>query len=196
MKAQIYRFKIVYVGYENVVNREVEVSSNYTLARLGCCVLVAFDTLAYHLFNMSFNGTLYEIPDYYDFELDESTVDPRDIRLSKLNMNIGDSIEMTYDYGCDQQFLLTLESITEMVKGSGPSYPKIIAGTGKGILDDIPPSEFGEIIKKIDRNGISNHRYMAPSGKEESWDYRDFDLAFANMSFRNLVEYVAQAFEA
>ena len=45
MKAQIYRLKITYDGYEKILNRTVDVSSNFTMAKLGYLVLAAFDVL-------------------------------------------------------------------------------------------------------------------------------------------------------
>lgn len=111
-------------------------------------------------------------------------------------MQVGDKIEMVYDYGCEQEFVLTFGGASEMVKGSGPSYPRIISGSGKGILDDVSPDEFGEIIAEIDKVGVSNHKYLAPNGEEEDWDYRDFDAEIANMSFRYDVEAVEQAYES
>ena len=180
MKAQIYRFKMEYVGYEDKINRVVDVSSNFTMAKLGYSVLAAFDTLANHLFGMTYKGKRYEIA--IDEDFDESAIDLTTVKLNKLDLQVGDKIEMVYDYGCGQEFVLTFEGVSEMVKGSGPSYPKIISGAGKGILEDVFPDEFGEIIAEIDKNGVSNHKYLAPNGEEEDWDYRDFDAEIANMA--------------
>ena len=151
MKAQIYRLKITYDGYEKILNRTVDVSSNFTMAKLGYLVLAAFDTLAYHLFYLRFNGRRYELETDDNFRsigMEEMT-DPRTVKLNQLGMNIGDEISMCYDYGCDQMFTIKLESVTDMEKGTASEYPKGIDGAGKGILDDVFPGEFGAIVRKI-----------------------------------------------
>ena len=118
MKAQIYRLKITYDGYEKILNRTVDVSSNFTMAKLGYLVLAAFDTLAYHLFYLRFNGRRYELETDDNFRsigMEEMT-DPRTVKLNQLGMNIGDEISMCYDYGCDQMFTIKLESLADMEK--------------------------------------------------------------------------------
>lgn len=193
MKAQIYRFKMEYVGFEDKINRVVDVSSNFTMAKLAYSVLAAFDTLAYHLYNMTFKGQTFKIA--LDEDIDEFAGDPTTVKLNKLNLQVGDKIDMLYDYGCDQRFVITFVGASEMAKGSGPSYPRIISGSGKGILEDVFPVEFGEIIAEIDKTGVSNHKYLSSSGEEKDWDYREFDAEIANMSFRYEVEAIAQGYE-
>lgn len=194
MKAQIYRFKITYDEYGDKINRTVEVSSNYTLANLGFLVLAAFDTLAYHLFYISYNGKRFEIPlDEDDFG--EPATDPREVRLNALGLNIGDAMEMVYDFGCEQTFSIVLDGISEMPKGTSTAYPRIVAGAGKGILDDVAPYDFGEIIKKIDKTGKSDHVYLSPYGTEERWDYRAFDIEEANRTLKRDISAIAQGFE-
>ena len=140
MAVQVYTFRITYLGVENRIWRTAQVSSNYDLARLGFMVLSTFDTLACHLFSMNYNGLNY----FLDIEELESAPEGTVggilglTKLSKLKMNIGDKILMTYDYGCDQQFELELVSAEPILHGKGTSYPKIIDGEGKGIVDDIP----------------------------------------------------------
>ena len=194
MKAQICRFKITYDEYGDKINRTVEVSSNYTLANLGFLVLAAFDTLAYHLFYISYNGKRFEIPlDEDDFG--EPAADPREVRLNTLRLNIGDVMEMVYDFGCEQTFRIVLDGIYEMPKGTSTAYPKIIAGAGKGILDDVSPYEFGKIIENIDKTGKSDYMYYSPYETEELWDYREFDIERTNRTLKRDIPVIAQRYE-
>lgn len=62
MAAQIYTFKITYENCDNRIWRTAEVSSNYTLAKLGYLILASFDTLAYHLFEITFREDRYVLP--------------------------------------------------------------------------------------------------------------------------------------
>lgn len=194
MKAQIYRFKITYDEYEDIINRTVDVSSNYLLSRLGYLVLASFDTLAYHLFEMSYRDKRYEIT-LEDDEFAEDALDPRDVTLKQMELEVGSVIRMDYDYGCDQRFTLELVDILEMEKGTSTKYPMIVDGAGKGILDDVSPYEFGKIVNKIKKSGKSTHTYIAPSGEREPWDYREFDLNEANRTLKRDIADIEMGFE-
>ena len=122
---QIYTFRITYRGCEEKIWRVAEVSSNNTLAQLGYTILVTFDTLAYHLFSISCKGISYAL------DTDEEEIDDalrlRGVKLSALNLQIGDQLEMTYDFGCEQIFNIELTGIQDMPKGRGRAYPRIAA---------------------------------------------------------------------
>ncbi|WP_366515331.1 hypothetical protein [Ruminococcus sp.] len=61
--ARVYTFKIIYMGCENKIWRDIQISSNSTMAVLGYAVLSSFSTCAYHLFYMEYKGTNYELND-------------------------------------------------------------------------------------------------------------------------------------
>ncbi len=193
MKAQVYKFKIEYEGFEKIIWRDIEVSSNYTFAKLGYLVLASFDTLANHLFFLEYNGRHFEID--LGGELGKDNIDPTEIKLGSINLEIGSEIMMTYDYGCEQVFKITLLEIYDMEKGASVNYPKIIAGAGKGILNDIFSEDFKVIIDEIDKTGKSEHTYMNPYGEYVKWDYRDFDIELLNKSLKYDIETIRQAYE-
>ena len=192
MKAAVYKFLIGYKGYEDKIWREVEVSGNYKLSKLGYLVLVSFDTLANHLFFIEHNDNHYEI-DLYD-ELEDNN-DPTTVSLNKMGLEIGSVMKMVYDYGCEQEFVITLKEITDMEKGTSIKYPKIVAGQGKGILDNMFSEEFGKVIKQIDKKNKSEQMYLSPTGEYELWDYRDFDIDEMNRTLKSDIESVQAGFE-
>ena len=104
MSVQIYTFKITYADCDNKIWRIAAVSSNYTLAKLGYMILASFDTMAYHLFEMKFKGTTYflteedfeDLPNYDNERYDLSGVH----KIGTLGLNVGDTIQMTYDLDC------------------------------------------------------------------------------------------------
>ena len=53
---------------------------------------------------------------------------------------------MTCDFGCKHQFTLELIDTAAMPQGHGRAYPKILDGTGRGMIEDIPASELLEIM--------------------------------------------------
>lgn len=194
MKANVYKFLIGYKGYEEKIWREVEVSGNYPLSKLAYLVLDSFDTLANHLFFIEHNGNHYEI-DFDDDFYDEESIDPTTVKLNNMGLEIGSVMEMVYDYGCEQEFVITLKEISDMEKGTSLKYPRIVAGQGKGILDNMFSDEFGEVIKQIDENNKSEQMYLSPTGEYELWDYRDFDIDEMNRTLKSDIEAIQNGFE-
>lgn len=198
MKANVYKFLIGYKGYEEKIWREVEVSGNYPLSKLAYLVLASFDTLANHLFFIEHNGKHYEIDfddDFYDEVYDEESIDPTTVKLNNMGLEIGSVMEMVYDYGCEQEFVITLKEISDMEKGTSLKYPRIVAGQGKGILDNMFSEEFGEVIKQIDEKNKSEQMYLSPTGEYELWDYRDFNIDEMNRTLKSDIEAIQNGFE-
>lgn len=194
MKANVYKFLIGYKGYEEKIWREVEVSGNYPLSKLAYLVLASFDTLANHLFFIEHNGNHYEI-DFDDDFYDEESIDPTTVKLNNMGLEIGSVMEMVYDYGCEQEFVITLKEISDMEKGTSLKYPRIVAGQGKGILDNMFSDEFGEVIKQIDEKNKSEQMYLSPTGEYELWDYRDFNIDEMNRTLKSDIEAIQNGFE-
>lgn len=190
---QIYTFRITYRGCEEKIWRVAEVSSNYTLAQLGYTILVTFDTLAYHLFSISSKGASYK-PDT-DEEILEDFQHLCWVKLSTLRLQIGAQLEMTYDFGCEQIFDIELTGVQEMPKGRWRSYPRIAAGEGRGIIDDLPADELLKMIREIDRTGVSRFQYMTASQEMIPWDYREYDLEMDNALLKDGVNRVQDAYE-
>lgn len=200
MPTKIFTFKITYDGCDGKIWRTAAVSSNYTLGDLGCMILATFDTKAYHLFEMRCKSTTYFLSEE-DFEDLPGNAD-NDFKilwqqkLKNLNISIGDRIEMTYDYGCNQIFIIELLQISDMPKGHGRAYPEILDGAGKGIVDDMPADELLEAIEKTDKDGHSGVYYSSIDfGKPPEWDYRDYLIDIDNMLLKGRTERIRNGFK-
>lgn len=191
--AQVYTFKITYRGCEDKIWRIAEVSSNNTLAQLGYTILATFDTLAYHLFSISFHGKTYELG------TDEEDIDEANrlcaVNLSSLHFQIGDRLEMIYDFGCEQVFDIEFTSARDMPRGHGRAYPRIAAGEGRGIIDDLPAVDLAQMIHEIDCAGVSRFKYLNKFEEEISWDYRNYDLETDNILLKGEVSQIQSAYE-
>lgn len=200
MAVQIYTFKITYADCDNRIWRTAAVSSNYTLAELGYMVLATFDTMAYHLFEMKYKGTTFFLTeeDFEDLTYNED--EPYDLlglyKIGKLGMNIGDTIEMTYDFGCEQVFNIELLEIGDMPRGHGRAYPKILDGAGRGIVDDMPAFELLEAIRKTDADGHSGIFYSNSGFNDPpEWDYRNYDIKIDNGLLKGTIEQIRDGYE-
>ena len=124
--ADVYTLKIKYDGCDDKIWREAQISSNAFLCDLGYMILATFDTMAYHLFNITYKGVTFELPSDEEEISEDKCVFC--VKLSELNLQIEDKLNMLYDFGCDQQFDIEVTDIQPMGRGQGRAYPKIIAG--------------------------------------------------------------------
>ena len=192
----VYTLIIKYVDCEDKIWREVQISSNAFLCDLGYLILAAFDTMAYHLFCITCNGITYEL----DTEEEEI---PEDkclfcVKLSELNLSVGDKMNMIYDFGCEQEFDIEVADIQPMGRGQGRTYPKIVAGRGRGIIDDMSAYELSEVIRRIDETGSSGIQYAGDGiifDEMPDWDYRRFDLKISNALLKGEIERIAEGYE-
>lgn len=200
MSVQIYTFKITYADCDNKIWRIAAVSSNYTLAKLGYMILASFDTMAYHLFEMKFKGTTYflteedfeDLPNYDNERYDLFGVH----KIGTLGLNVGDTIQMTYDLGCCQVFNIELLEINDMLRGHGTAYPKIVDGAGRGIVDDMPAFELLEAIRKTDENGHSEIYYSSScSDNAPEWDYRNYRVDWDNTLLKGIIDRIRDGYE-
>lgn len=194
--ADVYKFKVSLVEFENIFWREIEITSVSSVAKLGYAVLATFEAEASHLFNIRFNGKHYEIvfeKDYFD---DEPVIDPTEVKLATLKLKVGDKLNLQYDYGANWKFEIELLSSSEMKRGTGTHYPYIIAGQGKGIIENIFPSELANILKLTDEHDEAAIEVIDPYlGGKRLWDYRKFDLKFANAFFKDEVWAIKEVYE-
>ncbi len=204
MAVQVYNFRVTYEGCDNRIWRDIAVSSNYRLADIGYAVLATFETLAYHLFEMKFKDTRFVLTeeDMYDAEFSDAEHCELlcDRKVGNLGIAIGESIEMIYDFGCEQVFDIRLTGIEAMPKGHGRAYPKILDGAGRGIIDDMSAYELLEVIKKIDAGQSSGIRYskndITPYLDPPDWDYRRYDLECDNALFKGETDLIREAYES
>ena len=176
MAVQVYTFHITYEGLEDRIWRRVEVSSNYRLDRLGYMVLTAFDTMAYHLFEFYYEGKCYGLP---GIDAPKNQLDMAEFKLGEMGLEIGDRIQLDYDFGTTQTFWLELTDIAHMQRGWGKHYPYVVDGAGRGIIDDMDAESLAYLIEQIDMNGQTD-KPIYYQERYCPWDYRNFDLETVN----------------
>ncbi|MGN0779162.1 MAG: plasmid pRiA4b ORF-3 family protein [Aristaeellaceae bacterium] len=193
MATQVYTWRVVYEGLEDKIWRKVQVSSNYRLDQLGYLTLAMFDTLAYHMFEFEYGEQCYQIPD--DETDPDEQLDMRDYKLYQLHLSVGDRLRMVYDFGTEQVFGFELLSVEPMPKGRGMSYPHIIEGAGRGILDDVYVDELRDLVGQIDRQGHTDEPFFY-NDNARPWDYREFVLdEYTDRLVRACTRRIEEAYE-
>ena len=192
----VYTLIFKYIGCEDKIWREAQISSNAHLCDLGYMILVTFDTMAYHLFNISYKGVTYELPSDEDEISEDKCL--FFVKLSELNLQIGDKMTMIYDFGCEQEFEIEVTDIQPMGRGQGRAYPKIIAGEGRGIIDDMSAVALAELIQQIDKTGSSGIQYAGDGiifDNMPDWDYRNYNIEYDNCLLKGEIARIAEGYE-
>lgn len=192
----ICTLKIKYIGCEDKIWRMAQISSNAYLCDLGYMILATFDTMAYHLFNISYKGVTYKLPsDEEEISEDKCLFF---VKLSELHLQVGDKLTMIYDFGCDQEFEIEVTDIQPMGRGQGRAYPKIITGEGRGIIDDMSADALAELIQQIDRTGSSGIQYSGDGiifDNIPDWDYRNYSITYDNCLLKGKIAQIAEGYE-
>ncbi len=191
MTTNIYKLHIEYEGLEKKIWRDMEVSGNYLLNRLGYAVLATFDTMAYHLFDFTINGKKYILPSE-DFD-EENDFDMAWFKFYQFKFNVGDRFTMDYDYGTTQTFIFTVTEIRPLEKGKGKAYPKITAGEGWGIIDDISSDELAELISQIEKNGKTDEEWYYQD-RPFPWDFRPYDIKTDNALLKGEIDMIEDGY--
>ena len=193
----IYTFKIEVEGLDGRIWREIEILNTSNVARIAYTVLASFETAMYHLYNITYKGKQYDsMIAAGDHPNHDKLIDARKTKLYELNLKVGDELLMTYDYGVDWEFKIVLTNIRKMKdEGHLVDYPKIIQGTGFGIIEDRHHSEVLEIINNIDKTGKVTEYALTPSGNFKKWDYRKYDLVKDNKKLKERLYCAIVAYE-
>ena len=105
---------------------------------------------------------------------------------------------MIYDFGCDQEFKIEVTDIQPMGRGKGRAYPKIVAGEGRGIIDDMSADELAELIQQIDKTGSSGIQYAGDGivfDKMPERDYRNYSIEYDNCLLKGKIARIAEGYE-
>lgn len=192
---KILTFKVGIEGLEDKIWRKIAIADRRTVADLAYTILATFDSLAYHLYEIKYNGKrLICSPDENDID-DENTISAVTTKLSDLALKLNNTFYMEYDYGSPTAFNIELIGERKMDIYEGYLYPCILDGEGRGMQDDISEYELESIVEDTDKKGYSEH-YVTPGyEKQEIYDYRDFDLKANNEKLKGLVLEIKNGYE-
>ena len=109
-------------------------------------------------------------------------------------IEIGDKMDMEYDYGAGWAFDIELVSVQNMKQATGTHYPSITASAGVGIIEDLPAEEWIDYINQVDETGAPPVYYDI-CDKEVSWDYKRFDLKTLNILLKGSIQRMKENYE-
>ena len=194
--AKVLTFKVGIEGLEDKIWRKIEITDRRTVADLAYTILATFDSLAYHLYNITYDNKIYDCwvcieDDYSDIPKVNATI----TKLSDIGLKENDTMGMEYDYGSTTNFKITYLGCTDLERGNGSHYPYVVDGEGKGMLDDMCDFELKEIVEDIDKKGYSEHYFTPGYERTIKYDYRNFNIKNNNALLKGLVLEIKNGYE-
>jgi len=194
--AKVLTFKVGIEGLEDKIWRKIEITDRRTVADLAYTILATFDSLAYHLYNITYDNKIYDCwvcieDDYSDIPKVNATI----TKLKDLELKENDTMEMEYDYGSTTNFKITYLGCTDLERGKGSHYPYVVDGEGRGMLDDICDFELKEIVEDTDKKGYSEHYFTPGYERTIKYDYRNFNIKNNNALLKGLVLEIKNGYE-
>lgn len=194
--AKVLTFKVGIEGLEDKIWRKIEITDRRTVADLAYTILATFDSLAYHLYNITYDNKIYDCwvcieDDYSDIPKVNATI----TKLKDLELKENDTMEMEYDYGSTTNFKITYLGCTDLERGNGSHYPYVVDGEGRGMLDDICDFELKEIVEDTDKKGYSEHYFTPGYERTIKYDYRNFNIKNNNALLKGLVLEIKNGYE-
>lgn len=146
-----YRFNVSLEGFKEI-KRTILVNSDITIDEFCRKVIKSMNGELYHAYGIKFKKN----------HLDEFF---SDVPLYYLRMNAKDKLKITYDFGDNWNFLLTLSQI---VDGKSNTNFEVISGKGYGIVEDCGGALYLDKVFSLKN----------PDWKD--YDLNDFDLEKCN----------------
>ncbi len=195
--SKVFTFRVSIEGLENKIWRIIEIIDLRTLADLAYSILASFDSLAYHMYSISYKESKYSCVNYgFEPFINDVCSLASSVRLNKLNLSKNDVMVMEYDTGSPTDFVIEYLGNHELETGAGRRYPYIKSGMGSGMIDDISGHHLFEIIEDIDRKGISDYFYTMGYERECIYDYRVYDINLDNATLKEKIEKIKEGYES
>ncbi len=194
---EVLIFRIGIEGLENKIWREIEIPSRRTVADFAYTILASFNSLAYHLYDITYKNKVYDCwicidDDHRDIELVNANI----TKLSDLKLKKKDTMEMEYDTGSTTTFHITyigsrkLKNDREQVL-----YPLVTAGEGLGMLDDMCDFDLKDIVEDTDQLGYSNHYFTPGYETTKKYDYRKYNIKKDNKELKGKILAIKNGYE-
>ena len=194
---KILKFKVGIEGLEDKIWRDIEITDRMTVADLGYTILATFNSLAYHMYNIAYKDIIYDCRlNPRDTIYDENKISAITTRLSSLELNENDTMEMEYDYGSPTTFKITYLGSEELESfNDAKNYPLITQGEGLGMLDDLSSGKLEDIVLETDKLGYSDSYFTPGYETDKIYDYREYNLLTDNNNLKGLVLLIKNGYE-
>jgi len=193
--AKVLTFQVGIEGLEDKIWRKIEITDRRTIADLAYTILATFDSLAYHLYDITHGNDRYDCMieplqlKNYNFK------DAVRTKLSEVDFEKNNEMVMKYDFGSTTSFIITFLQSRDLEKYNGNHYPYIVDGAGRGMLDDMCDFELKEVVEDTDKKGYSEHYFTPGYERKIKYDYRQFNIKNNNGLLKGLILEIKNGYE-
>lgn len=193
--AKVLTFQVGIEGLEDKIWRKIEITDRRTIADLAYTILATFDSLAYHLYDITHGNDRYDCMieplqlNNYNFK------DAVRTKLSEVDFEKNNEMVMKYDFGSTTSFIITFLQSRDLEKYNGNHYPYIVDGAGRGMLDDMCDFELKEVVEDTDKKGYSEHYFTPGYERKIKYDYRQFNIKNNNGLLKGLILEIKNGYE-
>lgn len=180
----IFRLKITLLNCKPAIWREIEVTSNMTLAGFHGVLQALMGWHDCHLWAFEAGGKRFEPPDSDARTRLAAGEDPNNVTLGTLLARKGVGLRYNYDFGDDWWIDIKVVAIGK--PQPKVRYPRCLAGERSGPPEDCGgPPGFEELLAAR-KNLKSKHAKELLEWVSEDWDPDAFDLATVNKALSAL----------
>lgn len=200
----IYQFYSELADYRPKIWRRFQVPRNITMAKLAYILMTMYEMQASHLFCIEipvYAGLRlrYELPSEDDFPPEDGVrvQDASESMLGQQFSGVDTKLTMQYDYGDGWEISLTLEEVFVDDELPGRALPRVLEGSGYGIIEDCGgPGGLEGLAKAFQKKtGRDYQAYREWLGRDDL-DLSAFDIDDMNFRlkkvpriYRDLYEY-------
>ena len=174
---QVYTIDVFLEEFEKEYYRQIKVSSGATVARLVYTVLSSFHLSGTHLYSLKYNNTFFEIKTDDPWLQTHPVIDPTSLRIYKLELKVGDELEILYDFNLDWRFKVKVVEINDIATNKkGKNYPKVKVAMGDHLLESTPKETLRAYINQVDETNSPIALTFPLNDEKIWWDYREVNI--------------------
>lgn len=200
----IYQFYSELADYEPKIWRRFQVPRNITMAKLGYIIMTIYEMQASHLFYLEFGLRdrlcfRYELPAENRLPMERNGMcflDASESMLGQQFNRAGTKLTMQYDFGDGWEIALTLEEILDDRDLPGRELPRVLDGSGYGIIEDCGgPDGLKRLAKAFQKKkGQAYQEYREWLGRD-SLDLSAFDKDDMNFRLKKVPRIYRELYE-
>ena len=181
---EIYRLKVTLLHCRPPIWREIEATSNMTLARLHGVMQVLMGWDDCHLWAFEVGDKRFELPDP-DVKMQLATGhDPHQVNLRSLFAGKGAGLRYNYDFGDD--WWLEVKVLAVGKPQPKVRYPRCLSGERAGPPEDCGGPPGFQSLLAARKNPGSKHAQELLEWVGSDWDPEALDLAVVNKALAAL----------
>lgn len=199
----IYQFYSELVDYKPRIWRRFQVPRNITMSKLAYILMTMYEMQASHLFCIEVSvcegaRLRYELLSDDDFPPEDGVrvLDASESMLGQQFHRADTKLTMQYDYGDGWEIALRLEKVFEDRDLPGRELPRVLDGSGYGIIEDCGgPDSLEQLAKAFQKKkGRDYQRYKEWLGREDL-DLSAFDQDDINFRLKKVPRIYMELYE-